>query len=50
MELAQKREQAIRVDVFHTLLRQAALEIKRLRNALLEAETTIAMQQASVRY
>jgi hypothetical protein len=50
MELAQKREQAIRVDVFHTLLRQAALEIKRLRNALLEAETTIATQQASMRY
>lgn len=50
MEVAQRKEQAIRVDVYHTLLREAALEIKRLRIALLEAETTIATQQASMRY
>lgn len=49
MEVAQKKEQAIRVDVYHTLLREAALEIKRLRVQLLEAKATIATQQAAMR-
>jgi hypothetical protein len=49
MEVAQKKEQAIRVDVYHTLLREAATEIKRLRIQLLEAKATIATQQAAMR-
>lgn len=49
MEVAQRKEQAIRVDAYHKVLKKAALEIKYLRVQLLEAKATVSTQQATMR-